>query len=176
MDLPVTFAPALPTSPRSGSRSPFHSSARSQRHLRLVSAKQGCCRWKFVVSETPAHRPRKGEYQSLCGSTARPSFRSPGTPHGVPPQPIAGNYTCPMTSGLSLLCNSRKEFAVLPSRDGAFQDLRRDHRARQRCASTGAGSAASRKRIRARLRNSRPNGCNQAPDPDGRCAPYDDAA
>jgi len=124
----------------------------------------------------PAHRARKGECQSLCGSMARPPFRSPGTPHGVPPQPIAENYTCPMTSGLSLLCNSRKEFAVLPSRDGAFQDLRRDHRARQRCASTGAGSAASRKRIRARLRNSRPNGCNQAPDPDGRCAPYDDAA
>ena len=46
-----------------------------------------------------------------------------------PPQPIAENYTCPMTSGLSLLCNSRKEFAVLPSRDGAFQDIRRHDRA-----------------------------------------------
>ena len=85
MDLPVTFAPALPTSPRSASRSPFHSSARSQRRSRLVSAKQGCCRWKFVVSETLAHRARKGECQSLCGSMARPPFRSPGTPHGVPP-------------------------------------------------------------------------------------------
>src|SRR3979490_1816794 len=81
MDLPVTFAPALPPSPRSASRSPFHSSARSQRHLRLVSAKQGCCRWKFLVSETLAHRARKGECQSLFGSMARPP----------PPQPTASN-------------------------------------------------------------------------------------
>src|SRR3977135_1195584 len=132
MDLPVTFAPALPTSPRSASRSPFHSSARSQRHLRLVSAQQGCCRWKFLVRETLPHRARKGKCQSLWGSMARPPFRSPGTPHAVPllsPQPETENYTCPMTSGLSLLCNSRKEFAVLPSRDGPFQDIRGDGRA-----------------------------------------------